>query len=90
MAFNRARLYERVKAGELLEILIKSSHPAPSRSGNPQCTQSQILIYATRDRKPVALVHQYMRPDGKLGGSGRPDPKMLAVEGETLFVKTGS
>ncbi len=88
--FNRAKLHERIRAGELREILVKSSHPSPPRSGNPDCTRSQILIYATLDGKPVALVHQYMRPDGTLGGSGKPDPKMLVVAGETLFVKSGS
>jgi len=89
-AFNHAKVYERVRAGELRETLVKSRHPSPPRSGDPHCTHSQILIYATPEGDPIALVHQYMRPDGSLGGSGKPDPKVLVVEGETLFAKTGS
>lgn len=32
-----------------------------------------------------ALVHQYVRPDGSLGGSGQPDPKLLIEEGVTYI-----
>jgi hypothetical protein len=31
------------------------------------------------------LVHQYLRPDGKVGGSGRPDPKAV-LDGDTLYL----
>jgi len=34
----------------------------------------------------VALVHQYLRRDGSLGASGKPDPKMLFDRGELLYV----
>jgi hypothetical protein len=29
----------------------------------------------------VALVHQYLRTDGRLGASGRPDPKWVVITG---------
>jgi hypothetical protein len=29
----------------------------------------------------VALVHQYRRPGGSIGGKGRPDPKVLIHNG---------
>ncbi len=35
--------------------------------------------------RKVALVHEYRRPDGSLGGSGLPDPKRLIVGDEILF-----
>jgi hypothetical protein len=31
--------------------------------------------------RTVARVHQYLRMDGSLGASGRPDPKMLYIDG---------
>ena len=35
--------------------------------------------------KNVAGVHQYLRRDGTIGASGRPDPKELFVNG-TLYI----
>jgi len=32
----------------------------------------------------VALVHQYKRTDGKIGASGKPDPKKLRI-GDTVY-----
>jgi hypothetical protein len=34
----------------------------------------------------VAVVHQYVRRDGSLGGSGNPDPKMLLEAGNLYRV----
>jgi hypothetical protein len=34
----------------------------------------------------VAVVHQYLRPDGSLGASGLPDPKRLLVNGILYIV----
>lgn len=48
----------------------------------PAGTRSQILHYYTLDLKSkVAIVHRYLRPDGKLGASGMPDPKQVLDEG---------
>jgi hypothetical protein len=33
----------------------------------------------------VVVVHQYLRKDGSLGGSGKPDPKKLFHKGK-LYV----
>jgi hypothetical protein len=30
-------------------------------------------------------VHQYLRPDGTLGLSGRPDPKLVLYEGVVYY-----
>ena len=83
-AFNEGKYHQLVLEGRLQTITLEDKHPSPPRSGDPPCTRSQILVYITPDQKPVALVHQYVRPDGKLGGSGKPDPKMLVVNDETL------
>jgi len=34
----------------------------------------------------VAVVFQYLRPDGSIGGSGRPDPKFLLRDGVQYVV----
>jgi hypothetical protein len=55
--------------------------PAPPSANEPRGTTSQILIYINSVGPPVALVHQYKRRDGTLGGGGKPDPKFLIHEG---------
>ena len=77
-----------MQAGELVEHVIKSGHPAPRASGQPYCTQSQMVgYYEPGRRERIALVHQYLRPDGTIGASGRPDPKAV-VDGDTLYLLT--
>jgi len=82
--FNECRFWERVQAGELRASLKREGHPAPPASGQPYCTRSQEVFYFDAEDLEVARVHQYLRPDGTLGGSGRPDPKRLLHEG-TLY-----
>jgi hypothetical protein len=53
----------------------------PEPTIGPPGTRSQIVTYYTREGTLVAYVHQYLRPDGTLGGSGRPKPKVLIEEG---------
>ncbi len=60
------------------ELFRYDAHCDPRRSGQPPCTRSQLYLYSM-DGAPVALVHQYTRPDGTLGGSGMPDPKVLVL-----------
>ena len=47
----------------------------------PPCTLSQMLAYVDASGTRVALVHQYLLADGRLGASGRPDPKELFEQG---------
>ena len=82
--FNEGEYYERVLAGELLES-IETDRPARPGSGQPEGTRSQTLWYFDQSMNRVAFVHQYVRPDGSLGGSGRPDPKRLLFEDEILY-----
>ena len=35
----------------------------------------------------MAVVHQYLRVDGTLGASGRPDPKVLYLAEEIVMVE---
>ena len=83
--FNDAGLWERAQSGEFNEKVLSTRHPAPKRSGEPFCTQSQMVGYYDRTGRRAALVHQYLRPNGTIGGSGLPDPKAVISEG-TLFI----
>jgi hypothetical protein len=84
--FNEGRYYERVQAGELLEVVGYNRHPCPPRVNEPFCTRSQTVHYVDlREGRVVAVVHQYLREDGSLGASGRPDPKRIS-QGTTIYV----
>ena len=46
-----------------------------------------MLVYWTQDGQPLAMVHQYLRPDGTIGSSGKPDPKRILVGNKLLAVR---
>ncbi len=79
--FAKARILHRVKSGELHEKVTWQSHPAAPKAGEPFCTRSQTVSYFNSNGQRIALVHQYRRPDGSIGASGRPDPKSLLLDG---------
>ena len=83
--FNEGGYWDKVYTGDLSEKLVREGHPSPARSGQPFCTRSQIVAYLDVRGRQVALVHQYLRKDGRIGGSGKPDPKKLFQHG-TLYV----
>ena len=72
-----------VIAGRLTVKLLKDRHPSAPRAREPNCTRSQIVGYF-RGRVNVAIVHQYLRPDGTIGASGRPDPKRVR-DGNVIY-----
>jgi len=83
--FNERQYYHRIGTGEIWEDLLDNPHATPSRSGEPYCTHSQLIAYRERNTNmKVALVHQYLRPDGRIGASGKPDPKWLLGDGEII------
>lgn len=56
----------------------------PEDKGQPQCTRGQMVRYQDEARGLLVEVFQYMRPDGRLGASGRADPKRLRL-GDTIY-----
>ena len=52
----------------------------------PPGTRSQMRVIAD-GTDFLALVHLYLRPDGSLGGSGRPDPKVVVHQGIEYFTR---
>jgi hypothetical protein len=86
--FNESQLAEKVAAGELTQSLKKNSHLDSPRSREPYCTNSQIVMYFDQKGKLLAIVHQYLRPDGSLGASGKPDPKRLYLPDKIISVRS--
>jgi hypothetical protein len=79
--FNCGRYWARLRRGELTATITEQRHPAPEHSGQPHCTQSQGVTYFDKRGNEIARVHQYLRPDGRLGGGGKPDPKRIFENG---------
>jgi len=80
--FNSGEHRERAVRCELQVVVLEEHHPSPPLANEPLCTRSRSLSY--RDKltdEEVARVHQYNRPDGSIGLSGRPDPKRLLKDG---------
>ncbi len=81
--FNKGRYWERAQAGEFTELLREDR--TPPLTFEPPGTRSQMISYLDANGNEVARVHQYLRPDGTLGASGRPDPKRLQI-GTTVYI----
>lgn len=87
--FNDSGYWERCQNGLLQPTLRKSKHPSAPRAKEPFCTQSQYITYVNSAGEKVAGVHQYLRTDGTLGASGRPDPKEVLIDGILYLLETG-
>lgn len=84
--FNEGRYWERAQAGELSQQLRRNGHPSPPLASEPFCTRSQIIAYHDASGTKVAVVHQYLRENGTVGLSGRPDPQYL-FSGGVIYKK---
>jgi hypothetical protein len=80
--FKRGTFFERMQSGELTPVT-KDHNPASAKMNQLLGTESQIVIYQNAAGVKVALVHQFVHPDGSLGGHGLPDPKWLLFENVT-------
>lgn len=83
--FRRYEYEARAETGQLMMRVLRDGHPSPPRAGLPFCTRSQIIAYLDAKGDEVGMAHRYLKPDGTLGASGRPDPKRLLVDG-VLYV----
>jgi hypothetical protein len=80
--FNRGAYCESTQLGKVEEDIERSREIAQGlcrKLDMPIGSLSQIVAYRLPGLGKVALVHQYVRPDGTV--RGRPDPKYLVVEG---------
>lgn len=85
--FRDGQYLQRLESGELVPLLKADRHPEHPLASEPHCTRSQIVCYYTHQCELVAEVHQYLRPDGTLGASGRPDPKRLVFPDRIIAVR---
>lgn len=80
--FNEGHYYDRVLSGYIQAVVAQDFHPSQTAAHEPWCTRSQLVGYVDLALgRTVARVHQYLRTDGTLGASGRPDPKMIYDDG---------
>jgi len=82
--FNESGLFERVLRGEL-ETVLEDDRFVRDEVGLPQGARSQMVWYLGPDGQKLVLVHQYLLPDGSIGGSGRPDPKRMILDDEVIY-----
>jgi hypothetical protein len=82
--FNEGSYWAKAKSGELTVVTMEHRHPSLTAANEPYCTYSQMLSYRDADNMEIARVHQYLRPDGSIGASSKPDPKRLFAGG-TLY-----
>ena len=80
--FNEGKFWERAQSGELTAVVERSRHPSLPLAMEPFCTQSQQVSYYDQNGNEVARVHQYLRPNGSIGASGKPDPKRIFKDGK--------
>lgn len=86
--FNNSELSHRIEAGELEPILLQDRHltkPEERRQPEPFCTRHQTKRYVNEDGIIILETTSYLRRDGTLGASGKPDPKRMLV-GDRLWV----
>ena len=82
--FNEEGYWEKTKSGEFTTVTLEHRHPALTAANEPNCTYSQMISYRDANGNEMARVHQYLRPDGTIGASGKPDPKRILLGG-TLY-----
>jgi hypothetical protein len=71
----------RLESGSLRAVVMRRSTPLVQ--GLPPGTEAQIVYYFEGESR-VAVVHQFVLPDGSIGASGLPDPKWLR-DGNTIL-----
>ena len=86
--FNNLQLYQKVLSGELVAMVKWQRHRNPPPQGEPVCTRSQILVYYDQYGDEIAMVHQYVRRDGSIGASGKPDPKKLFLPNRVIATRS--
>jgi hypothetical protein len=86
--FNAGDYAGRARTGIVQEVVVADRRlrdETSERRGEPIGTHRQMIAYYEGAQR-VALAHRYLRPDGTIGATGRPDPKELLVDGTIWFV----
>jgi hypothetical protein len=78
--FNDGGYWEKAKAGLLRQVVLEENFSTllPNEAGP---IRSQMVSYRDENGQEIARVHRFLRPDGTIAASGRPDPKRLYENG---------
>lgn len=79
--FNKSLYRWQAWAGILTAKVERSGHPEPPLADEPVCTLSQEVSYRNAEGEEVARVHRFLRQDGTIGASGKPDPHTVLYKG---------
>jgi hypothetical protein len=83
--FNALDYYGEMRRGALTPLVRRDGLANPSL-GLPPGTRTQIVWYM-RGQVRIAVVHQFLLPNGTIGASGLPDPKWLRDGTRILAVR---
>lgn len=86
--FN-SRDYTKLATTGQLRINVKRENHllTPEAKLLPRCTLGQFIEYIDPDGQWHAQAYQYLKPDGSLGASGKPDPKRIRYCGKILALE---
>lgn len=87
--FNKGCYLKRFLQDEFDETYNRDKPLDNPPNGMEKGTRSQ-GIYCFYKGKKVAFVHLYRTPDGDIGASGKPDPKMVKHNGRIYRLKEES
>jgi len=80
--FNKSQYPEQIRGKKLVPYYLRHRHlEHPEERGEPWCTHAQMIRYCDRKGRWKVELFQYLRPDGSIGASGKPDPKRIFLDG---------
>jgi len=84
--FNESQYPHMIADGRLTpSYLMNKPVKSPVSMEEPPGTHKQYIRYLDEQGEWVVEVFQYLRPDGTLGGNGKPDPKRIRM-GNTIYI----
>lgn len=87
--FNESEYPALIAQGRLVPQLLRNDHlKEPHKRGEPLCTHGQAVHYCNIAGDWQVEIFQYLRPDGSLGASGRPDPKRVRMGASVCVLET--
>ena len=84
--FNQSQYPTMITSGQLRPIYFRDDELSnPERIGEPAGTRSQYIRYVDKQGQWLVEVHRYLRPNGAIGASGKPDPKRIRLPGIIIY-----
>jgi hypothetical protein len=79
--FNEGRYWQRMQAGEFVEVIMDLSVPQAGILERHPDAESVKAHYRDHHGNDIVEVHYYRLPDGSVIPGKRPDPKLLFEDG---------